>query len=270
MSKSLEHSLINKYKYTRSKALFLIKNGFVSVNGITIFKRSFMVQHIDEIFVKIPTLNSKIVWRNENLLVAYKPSGMVVERCSTTSLAHSVLCEDICQQLKIDQVFPIHRIDKDTSGLILIALNEKSFTYYKELMNARKFTKAYKAFYVNSQYQLNNPSIFECHHGKLIFSYEPECLCEKIAQYKLHTIRINETSQEIKLSATGTKICETLMSPIENGYNCILITGRTHQIRLTMKSIKQVIAGDELYGSREICQLQLFAYYIDIDKNIII
>lgn len=268
--KTLENAIIEKYKYTRSKALFLIKNGLISVNDKIILKRSTLISNDDEIFVKIPTFHSKIIWRNENLIIVDKPAGMVVERCQTTSIAHTVLSEEICSQLQLNKVFPIHRLDKDTSGLIMIALNEKALTYYKNLMNERKFTKGYKAFYTNVEYQLSNANFFECIHGKLVWSHDSQCLCDQIINYKLHTIQINEKNHKIKISKNGDKVCHTLMQPIINGYNCILITGRTHQIRLTMKSINKVISGDELYGSKEKCPLQLFSYYIDMNKDFLI
>jgi 23S rRNA pseudouridine1911/1915/1917 synthase len=265
----LEIAIMEKYKYSRSKTLYLIKNGHVFVNGNIVLDRCKMVDGKSEIIIKIPTLSATILWKNENLAVIHKPHGMVVEQCPTTSFAHSVLENIVSITLNLPQVFPLHRLDKDTEGIILVALNKKSYEYYSSLMRDRKFTKSYKAFYVNTHFKLQDFHHFICIHGKSIWSYESTCLCQQ-NDHQVITIKIKETIEGPQISNNGDKVCETLMKPITNGYNCILVTGRTHQIRLTMKSIKQVISGDQLYGSREKCPLQLFSYYIDIDKDLII
>ncbi len=265
----LEYILIQKYTYTRSKALHLIKNKMVSVNGFAITDRSHIVKNTDEITIEIPTLTAKIVWHNEHIAIVHKPHGMPVERCSTTSFTDVVLEENVARQLSIDKVFALHRLDKETNGIMIVALNQHSYNFYKPIMQERKFTKAYKAFYVNKGFTMHEIYHFKCEHGRLIWSSNTDCLCDKIHEYELNTIRINETSSGIRLAQNGTKVCETLMKQIDNGYDCILITGRTHQIRLTMKNMKKIIAGDKLYGSRDMCDMQLFAYYIDIHTDLI-
>ena len=265
----LEYALMQKYSYTRSRALYLIKNKMASVNGIIVTDRLYTINDNDEIMVQIPTLTSKIVWHNNAIAIIHKPHGMPTERCSTTSFTDVVLEENVAKQLSIKQVFALHRLDKETNGIMIVALNQDAYDKYKPMMQGRKFTKAYRAFYTNEGFTMNTINHFECPHGKLIWSSDTDCLCDKISEYELKEIRINETAQGIKLAQNGSKICETLMRPIHNGYDCILITGRTHQIRLTMKSIKQTVTGDKLYGNRNSCDLQLFAYYIDIDKNLI-
>ena len=265
----LEHALIQKYHYTRSRTLYLIKNHMVAVNGAIVTDRSYITKNTDEIVVQIPTLTCKIIWRNEEIAIVHKPHGMPVERCATTAFTDVVLEENVAQQLCLERVFALHRLDKETNGIMIVALNKDSYEKYKPMMRERKFTKAYKAFYANEGFRMNAINHFECPHGKLIWSSETNCLCNKICEYTLKKIRINETSKGIKIAENGTKICETLIKSIHNGYDCILVTGRTHQIRLTMKNMKQVIAGDKLYGSRDSCDMQLFAYYIDIDINLI-
>ena len=260
---------MQKYGYTRSKALYLIKNSMVSINGLTITDRLHLINEHDEITVEIPTLTCKILWNNNEIAIVHKPHGMPTERCATTAFTDVVLEEDVAKQLSLERVFALHRLDKETNGIMIVALNQDAYDKYKPIMQDRKFAKAYRAFYVNEGFTMNEIRHFECPHGKLIWSSDTECLCDKIGEYELKEIRINETAQGIKLAQNGSKICETLMRPIHNGYECVLITGRTHQIRLTMKSIKRIIAGDRLYGNRDSCNMQLFAYYIDIDKNLI-
>ena len=89
------------------------------------------------------------------------------------------------------------------------------------------------------------------------FKYnDNKCLCNN--DYEEKIIYIDENNEEIKLGFN--KQCITKMKSIDGGYDCLLVTGRTHQIRLTMLSFGTPIYGDSIYGSGQ--DLQLFAYYL--------
>jgi 23S rRNA-/tRNA-specific pseudouridylate synthase len=266
----LEEEVMRIYDYSRSKALSLIKNGFVYVNEDCITDRSKLINDNSNIFIKIPVLSIDILWKDENIAIVYKPSGIVTERCHTTDFTQQVMEDQLMEKLGLSKIFLLHRLDKETEGIMIVALNTTSYDHYKNIMKDRKFTKSYKAFYKYNNFKLNQLNSFICPHNKQVWSYTKECICNLKQQHQLQVINITEDASGPRISTNGNKRCETLMMPIYNGYNCILITGRTHQIRLTMKSMKRVISGDKIYGSKEKCSLQLFSYYIDIDKDYII
>jgi 23S rRNA pseudouridine1911/1915/1917 synthase len=257
---NLDEYLVQKYQITRSYAINLLKNGFVSLNGIIVKKRNVIVAESDNVQINIPIYQSQIIWKNDDICVIFKPAGMCVERTYSTPKWYKVVTECVAAQLNFNQVFLIHRLDKETAGLMVVVLNSKMVDIYKEQMDKRMFNKGYKAFYENRDYILKDLNIFNCIHGRMNFKYgDQECLCDTI-DYKPIVIHINETKNNVKLN--GNKECITLMKEIDGGYDCMLVTGRTHQIRLTMLSLKKPIYGDSIYGKSQDVQMQLFAYYL--------
>lgn len=264
MKRSLDEFIMNKYGITRSHSINLIRNGFIKVQNVIIKKRTFYVQKEEDVEIDMPSYSAKILWKNDDICVIFKPCGMCVERTYSTPKWYNVVTECICDQLKINEVFLIHRLDKDTQGLMVVVLNFNMLSKYKEQMNNRMFIKGYKAFYENQNYQLKKLNIFQCNHGRMNFNYDDDkCLCEN-NDYKNVIIYINETKDKIGLN--GDKECITKMKEISGGYDCLLVTGRTHQIRLTMLSLGKPVFGDVLYGNKEDVNnnMQLFSYYLGL------
>lgn len=255
---TLDRLIALKFGYTRSYAINLIRQGFVLVNGKIIKKRNIIVEFNANIDIHIPKHFPKILWFNQDICVIYKPIDLCVERSLSTPKWYSVLTELLCEMLNVQQVFLLHRLDKDTQGIMCVALNESAYVFYKKRMQNGEFCKAYKAFDVPVDYSLQNLNVFTCPHGRFTIKYgDGNCLCNNA--YEINTFYIDENAKGVKLGST--KKCVTKINKIDNGYDCILVTGRTHQIRLMMLSFDTPIYGDSIYGVKA-DYMRLFSYYL--------
>ena len=179
-----------------------------------------------------------IVYEDKNLLVINKPSGLITHPKNAEDKQESVtgwLVEKYPEIKAVgeDPLRPglVHRLDKDTSGLLVIAKNQDSFLYLKSLFQDRKIKKFYMALV----------------HGK---PKEPKGIIDA----PMGRIGMKRTTQEHgKKKLKDEKTAVTEYSTLKNFHNFTLLevsphTGRTHQIRVHLKSIGTPVAGDLLYG----------------------
>ena len=187
-------------------------------------------------------MKPQIIYEDDSILVLSKPAGLVVNRAQT--VRGGSLQDWLDSYLKIKpsaspDVFArrsglAHRLDKDTSGLLLIAKNSDAFFYLKNLFQTKKIKKYYLALV----------------HGK---PKEPGGAISS----PLGRIGMKRTTKVSGKKLIDKKEAETNYKTIKNYENYTLLelspkTGRTHQLRVHLNSIGHPIAGDKIYGFKKL------------------
>ena len=236
----LDKFLTQKYPgYSRTYFQYLIENGFVLVNGKQLKKKD-EAQTDDEIevcFQLTPEISLEpenipldILFEDDHLLIINKPAGMVVHPAPghpQHTFVHALLHH--CKGLPFaDTLRPgiVHRLDKDTSGVLLAAKTLEAHQKLVSLFCNRKIVKKYLAICVG------NPG-----DGPIV------------APIKRHKTRRQEMAvdPEGKEAISRCRVVKTKgdLSLVE----IELVTGRTHQIRVHMKHRGTPVLGDAVYGS---------------------
>ncbi|MBU2497256.1 MAG: RluA family pseudouridine synthase [Nanoarchaeota archaeon] len=178
----------------------------------------------------------KIIFEDKNLLVIDKPAGLVVHEGSgqkgetLVDLLKSYLPASVC---KLERCGLVHRLDKETSGLLLVAKTSAYFIFLKELFRTSRITKEYLALI----------------HGKI---------APRKAVIKIPIAR--DTVRRVRFSpARSGKMAETAYIVVGYFKNFSYLkvtpkTGRTHQIRVHFAGLGHPIVGDKIYGRRDSVQ----------------
>lgn len=228
---------------SRSKIQNLIKTGNVRVNN-TGKKPSYVLRENDKIEFEIPeaaeisikpqNIPLDIIYEDENMLVVNKPSGMLthptaLERENT--LVNALLYKYEENLSDINGEFRrgiLHRLDRNTSGLLMIAKNNKTHKFLANQIKNHTIVKKYRAIVkgviADDEFEINSP-----------IGRNPN---------QPHKMMIREDG---KTSKTIVRVIERFK---EHTYvELTLVTGRTHQIRVHMKSINHPVYNDTLYGA---------------------
>ncbi len=237
---------------SRSMLQKLLKENQVTVNGKTVSK-SYKVADGDEIILDIPepveldvlpeNIPIEIVYEDDDLLVVNKPKGMVVHPAAGNyngTLVNALLYHCKGRLSSINGVIRpgiVHRIDKNTSGLLIVAKTDKAHTGLAEQIKAHTFTREYQAV-ICGRLKESNGTI-EAPIGRHPVDRKKMCVTEK-------------NSKEARTEYT-------VLNEF-NGYSHIklkLYTGRTHQIRVHMSYIGHPVYGDDVYGkASKLCEGQ--------------
>ncbi|MEK7568363.1 MAG: RluA family pseudouridine synthase [Patescibacteria group bacterium] len=188
----------------------------------------------------------KIIYESKNFIVVDKPAGLLVHPTAVSrelTLVDWVLKKypEIKSVGDNPEIRPgiVHRLDKDTSGVILIARNQNYFEYLKKLFQTRLMKKTYLVLA----------------YGKL----EPKTgTIEKPIAIKSGTIKRTvwmKKSKDAKEAITEYEVLKYFKAardlPHFSFLRAVPKTGRTHQIRIHLASIGHPIVGDSLYGKKE-------------------
>jgi 23S rRNA pseudouridine1911/1915/1917 synthase len=223
----------------------LIKEGRVTVNGKTVTIKKEKLKMGDMITVEFPpaeplnlipeNIPLDIVFEDEQLLVVNKASGMVVHPApgsSTGTLVHALLhhCQGNLSGINgVARPGIVHRLDKDTSGLMMVAKTDLAHQALAEELKSQKSIRRYMALVLGAMAQ--NEGRIEAPIGR-----DPR----------------NRLRMAVVMDGKPSVTHYTVLKRF-NHYTlveCRLETGRTHQIRVHMKSIGHPIAGDPLYGTK--------------------
>ncbi|PKR78555.1 RluA family pseudouridine synthase [Halalkalibacillus sediminis] len=229
---------------SRSQVQSWIKDGFVKVNGETV-KSNYKCQPDDQIEWEIPepkeleiepeNIPLDIVYEDQDLIVVNKPKGMVVHPShghQSGTLVHALLyhCDDLSGINGVHRPGIVHRIDKDTSGLLVVAKNDQSHERLSDMLANKEIKRQYEAIV----------------HGAI--SHEKGTIDAPIGRDQNDRQKM-AIVQDGKPAVTHFVVKE-VFDRFSHVY-CELETGRTHQIRVHFRYIDHPLVGDPKYGQRK-------------------
>ena len=232
---------------SRSRAVSLIEAGNVLLNGKTTSKNA-KLNFGDTISVTLPDLEAPkaepenipidIVYEDDDLLVVNKPKGMVVHPAAghySGTLVNAILwhCGDSLSGINgVLRPGIVHRIDKNTSGLLMIAKNDNSHQFLAEQIKEHSFTREYEAVVYGN------------------FKEDEGIVNAPIGRHPTRRKEMTVTDKNSRNAVTHYRVLNRL-----NGFTHLrlrLETGRTHQIRVHMAHIGHPVAGDDVYGPKKV------------------
>lgn len=236
----LDHMMVNIYKsYNRSTLQKFIENGFVTVDGVLAKKPNQKFEEGVKIDLRIPEdlknsdVKPETIYEDENVIVVNKPAGLLSE-------AKGEYCPE---RTLADFGYIAHRLDRDTSGVMILAKNEEVQKFLKKQFQNRTVHKTYYAI-VSGRPKLDE------------------------ARIDLPMARDTKRPTTFRVDANG-KEAETFYKVLKTDGKHSLVelkptTGRTHQLRVHMKYLGHPILGDPVYGEEKADRLYLHAGFLEI------
>jgi len=232
---------------TRSRAAKLIADGCVEINGKTASK-SDKLQLGDKIAVNLPdpvaydvlpqNLNLSIVYEDDDLLVVNKPKGMVVHPAAgnfENTLVNGLMyhCGDKLSGINgVMRPGIVHRIDKNTSGLLIVAKNDNAHNFLSEQIKEHSFTREYEAVVYGN------------------FKDDSGTVNAPIGRHPVKRKQMAVTNTASRNAVTHYEVLERFGE--FTFLRLKLETGRTHQIRVHMAYLGHPVAGDDVYGPKKV------------------
>lgn len=249
----LDIYLSTKFDTTISRSLWqkYIKAGYVSVNNKVVTTPKFEVDETDEIALNLPEkeqtdVDLPILYEDDDVIVVNKPSGLLTHAkggLSDEPTVAEIIRPKTSFATDTDRPGIVHRLDRDTSGLLIIAKNPESAAHLQRQFAERTAKKTYIAI-TDGKPKLNaakidlpigrNPS------APSTFRIDPN---GKPAQTTYHVLEENDTQSLVELKPT---------------------TGRTHQLRVHLAHLNAPILGDRVYGKSSDCRMMLHAQKLEI------
>lgn len=244
----LDKFLVNELDgFTRNAVSKLIANELVTVNEKCVSK-NYKCKAGDSVSVEIPdaveldveaeNIPLDIVYEDDDLLVVNKPKGMVVHPAPgnySGTLVNALLyhCKDSLSGINgVIRPGIVHRIDKDTSGLLIVAKNDMAHLDLAQQIKEHSFHRAYQAVAYGN------------------FKDDEGTVNQPIGRHPKDRKKMAVTLKNSKNAVTNYRVI--------NRYDkfthirCVLETGRTHQIRVHMAYIGHPLAGDPVYGPKKV------------------
>jgi 23S rRNA pseudouridine1911/1915/1917 synthase len=253
--KRLDKFLVAKFhithpEITRSKAQMLIKGGFVlDDHNEKILDSSYKVKASQILTITLPALklnhliakkiDFEIIFEDEDLMVINKPAGLTVHPGAGNNedtLVNALLFSHQNRLSTINGDFRpgiIHRLDKDTSGLMLVAKNDLAHQILSNQIKERTVKRCYLAFIYGK---------IEPGFGKI---------SKNIARSRVNRLKMAIAKNSGRIATTNYSTKEVFLNGLASAVECRLETGRTHQIRVHLSSLGHSIIGDSLYGSHK-------------------
>ena len=245
-SKRLDHTLTNKItNITRSQIKNLLVNGNVKKEGKIFKDASYKVKEKEEYEVLIPELNETnhlpedisldIIYEDKDILIINKKAGMVTHPApgNKTGTLVNALLQHLKNNLSsinnINRPGIVHRLDKDTSGLMVIAKNNIAHLHLAEQFKSHSISRKYFAL------------VWGVPTNQIIKGF---VIRDKFNRKKMS---LNDNKGKYSETHISLKKSYGICSIVE----CLLKTGRTHQVRLHLSSINSPIVGDKIYGKNK-------------------
>ncbi len=232
---------------TRSRTVKLIEENCVTVNGENAPK-NYKLKKGDSVETTIPeavayevtaqNIPIDIVYEDDDLLVVNKPKGMVVHPAAGNfdgTLVNAIMwhCGDSLSGINgVMRPGIVHRIDKNTSGLLIVAKNDIAHVGLAKQIKEHSFTREYEAVVYGT------------------FKEDSGTVDAPIGRHPVKRKQMAVTDKNSKNAVTHYSVAERF-----NGFTHIrlrLETGRTHQIRVHMSYIGHPVAGDDVYGPKKV------------------
>ena len=233
-SKLLEYIL--KYiEPNRKKAKNLLSNKSILINNKNISQYNHPVHINDNIEIKKFT-NTKInnsiniIYEDNNIIVVNKPSNLLTIATAKEKehTLYSMLSEYVKEKNKHNKIFVIHRLDKDTSGVIVFAKNEKTKNLYQDNWNNLVKYRGYTAIVEGIPNKKEDTITLYLKENKNLKMYPSKDGDKAITKYKIKKSNKNYSLLDIEI-----------------------LTGKKNQIRATMEYINHPIVGDLKYSSKD-------------------
>ena len=245
MEERLDVYVANNFDISRTKAKKLIEEGKVLVNGV-VENPSFKVKDSDDVDV-IDDLNYEItiekenipldiVYEDEYLLIINKKSGMVVHPAPGNY--SGTLVNALLYKFDLDGVGEkfrpgiVHRIDKDTSGLLIVAKTEKALEVLSNMIKNKEVKRKYIAIVDG------------------VIPHDRGTIDAPIGRDKVNRQKMCVTDENGKESITHFEVLKRFKN--NTLVKCELDTGRTHQIRVHFAYINHPVTNDPVYGKEKI------------------
>jgi|SaaInlStandDraft_3_1057020.scaffolds.fasta_scaffold11032_2 23S rRNA pseudouridine1911/1915/1917 synthase len=229
--------------YSRSYFQKLIKEGFISVNDKVLSKSSYIIRLNDKITVSFPVekqpdlspqkVDFEIVDETADFIVVNKPAGLAVhpskEGKEGVTLVNGLLYhfKELEKFNNTERPGIVHRIDKNTSGLLLVAKNMQAQNTFSKMFAERKIKKTYLA-------------IAKGHPEKEGTIELP------IGRHPVERHKMSHVSYDGRKATTHYKVLNYYKNSSLVSVN--IVTGRTHQIRVHLAAIGHGLIGDSVYG----------------------
>jgi 23S rRNA pseudouridine1911/1915/1917 synthase len=229
---------------SRSHIQNLIDNDAVLVNGRNI-KSNYKLRENDVVTVKMPepeelkvepeNIETDIVYEDEDIIVVNKKQGMVVHPAPGNyngTLVNALLyhCKDLSGINGVIRPGIVHRIDKDTSGIIVVAKNDLAHS---------KLTEQFKVHSIKREYYALTEGVFKNDSG---------VVNQPLARHPQDRIKM-AIVKDGRRAVTHYEVLERYKS--NTLVKCSLETGRTHQIRVHMAYLGHPLVGDPVYGYKK-------------------
>ena len=221
--------IMHTFNFTQGQAQRVLAKGRLLIDGISIFNTGESIEgEVEVVYFKPDSKGNRPLFQNKDFMVFEKFSGVLVHP-NTMATPYSLL--DEIRTIAGDSANAVHRIDMETSGLLLASKHKKAESYLKSSFENRTIAKSYLAWV----------------DGKLTDSFsvsEPIKINNDYSQIK-HKVFISSEGKASHTDFIPLEYDEALDATL---VACYPHTGRTHQIRVHLFHVKHPILGDPIYG----------------------
>lgn len=251
----LDKFLVEKFakikpEISRSRIKNLIENNKISIGGEKIIANcAYKIKLHEELWVEIPDVESSeikpkdikidIVWQDENMMVINKPAGLTTHPGNGNqqdTLVNALLFHFADELSGIGGVARpgiVHRLDKDTSGLMVVAKNDLAHQDLAAQIQERTLKRNYLAICYGVPKPLNG------------------VIDKNLGRSKINRLKMAIMKTGGRRAVTNYSVQKIYQDSLLSLVECRLETGRTHQIRVHMASIGHSLVGDQTYGARK-------------------